>query len=108
MQCSLVPFGSFQNAYGILGETLGVFGGILAQVSLLKRASRSHAKTGFFGGSKSIAEAVFSHFLREMKFLVQVRVLEGLGWFWECFRKVFWEPLGHLGTPWGSLWAVLE
>ena len=49
-----------QNASGILGETLGVFGEILVKVSLLKRASRSHAKTGFFGGSKSMAGAVFS------------------------------------------------
>ena len=35
-----------QNASGILGETLGVFGEILVKVSLLKRASRSNAKTG--------------------------------------------------------------
>ena len=49
----------FQNAPGILGETLGVFGEILGKVSLLKRASRSHAKTGFFDGSKSMAGAVF-------------------------------------------------
>ena len=49
-----------QNASGILGGTLGVFGEILVKVSLLKRASRSHAKTGFFGGSKSMAGAVFS------------------------------------------------
>ncbi len=51
---------SFQNAYGILGGTLGVFGEILVKVSLLKRASRSHAKTGFFGGSKSIVFIMFS------------------------------------------------
>ena len=49
----------FQNAPGILGETLGVFGEILVKVSLLKRASRSHAKTGLFDGSKSMAGAVF-------------------------------------------------
>ena len=41
----------FQNAPGILGETLGVFGEILVKVSLLKRASRSHAKKGFLDGS---------------------------------------------------------
>ena len=49
-----------QNAYGMLGETLGVFGEILVKVSLLKRASRSHAKTGFWGGSKSIVFTVVS------------------------------------------------
>ena len=36
----------FQNAFGILGESLGAFGEILVKVSLLKRASRSNAKTG--------------------------------------------------------------
>ena len=54
----------FQNAYGILGETLGVFGEILVKVSLLKRASRSHAKTGFLGGSKSIVLTVFVIFIK--------------------------------------------
>ena len=49
-----------QNASGILGETLGVFGEILVKVSLLKRASRSNAKTGFFGGSKSMVFIMFS------------------------------------------------
>ena len=49
-----------QNASGILGETLGVFGEILVKVSLLKRASRSNAKTGFLGGSKSIVFITFS------------------------------------------------
>ena len=50
----------FQNAYGILGETLGVFGEILGKVSLLKRASRSHAKTGFFDGSKRMVFTMVS------------------------------------------------
>ena len=50
----------FQNAPGILGETLGVFGEILLKVSLLKRASRSHAKTGFLGGSKSMVFTMVS------------------------------------------------
>ena len=50
----------FQNAPGILGETLGVFGEILGKVSLLKRASRSHAKTGFLGGSKSMVFSIVS------------------------------------------------
>ena len=50
----------FQNAPGILGETLGVFGEILVKVSLLKRASRSHAKTGFLGGSKSMVFTMVS------------------------------------------------
>ena len=49
-----------QNAPGILGETLGVFGEILVKVSLLKRASRSHAKTGFLGGSISKVFTVVS------------------------------------------------
>ena len=102
----------FQNAYGILGETLGVFGEILVKVSLLKRASRSHAKTGFFGGSKSMAGAVFSYLLREIKFWVQVCVLEGSqGGFGGAFGRSFgslWDTLGDLGGPWGSLWAVLE
>ena len=50
----------FHNAPGILGEIPGVFGKILVKVSLLKRASRSHAKTGFLGGSKSIVFIVVS------------------------------------------------
>ena len=50
----------FQNAYGILGETLRVFGEILVKASLLKRASRSHAKTGFPGASKHIVFIRFS------------------------------------------------
>ena len=57
----------FQNAYGILGGTLGVFGEILVKVSSLKRASRSHAKTGFSGGSKHCAGAVFSVLLGEIR-----------------------------------------
>ena len=77
---------SFQNIYGILRESLGTFGEslgnvweilaeclwnlgrisresvetVLGKLSFLKRASRSHAKTGFSGGSKSMAGAVFS------------------------------------------------
>jgi hypothetical protein len=50
----------FQNAPGILGETLGVFGEILVKVSLLKRASRSHAKTGFSSASISMVFTVVS------------------------------------------------
>ena len=50
----------FQNAPGILGETLGVFGEILVKVSLLKRASRSHAKTGFLKGSISMVFTMVS------------------------------------------------
>jgi hypothetical protein len=57
----------FQNAYGILGETLRVFGEILVKASLLKRASRSHAKTGFLGGSKSMVFIVVSSFFTKIR-----------------------------------------
>ena len=51
-----------QNASGILGETLGVFGEILVKVSLLKRASRSNAKTGFSEALKAWYLLWFRHF----------------------------------------------
>ena len=57
----------FENAHGIPGETLGVFGGILVKVSLLKRASRSHAKTGFLSGSKSIVFIMVSSLFTKIK-----------------------------------------
>ena len=56
-----------QNVSGILGETLGVFGEILVKVSLLKRASRSHAKTGFLGGSISMVFIVVSSLFTEIR-----------------------------------------
>ena len=57
----------FQNAFGILGESLGAFGEILGKVSLLKRASRSHAKTGFLGGSKSMVFTMVSSFFTKIR-----------------------------------------
>ena len=56
----------FQNAPGILRETLKVFGEILVRGSLLKRASRSHAKTGFLSGSISIVFIVVSSLFTKM------------------------------------------
>ena len=56
-----------QNASGILGETLGVFGEILVKVSLLERASRSNAKTGFFDGSKRMVFIMVSSLFTKIR-----------------------------------------
>ena len=68
------------------------------------------------GGSKHCTGAVFSHFLREIKFLVQVRVLEGSGGaFWGAFGRLLgtlwgtlgplWDTLGPLWDPFGTPWV---
>jgi hypothetical protein len=58
----------FENAPGIPGETLGAFGGILVKVSLLKRASRSYAKTGFLVALKALYLLWFRHFSLKLGF----------------------------------------
>ena len=74
-----------------------------------KRASRSIAKTGFSGGSKSMAGAMFQRHLGE-KGVSGSGFGSGLvsGCLLGCFLNVFgdfvgafWEPLG---TPLGDFW----
>ena len=58
-----------------------------------------------------MAGAVFSHFLKEIQFLVQVRVLEGSrDGFGNAFGRLFgtlWDTLGDLGGHFGLPWSHL-
>ena len=55
-------------------------------------------------GFKSMAGAVFSSFLLKIRISCPGRVL---GCLLGCFLEAFEHPLGHLGTPLGTLWDAL-
>ena len=75
----------------------------------LKRASRSHAKTGFFVGSKSMAEFCFRDIRGKRGSPVRGSVQASFrgtfrSTFWKLFSESFWNLLGVLGPPLGDFW----
>ena len=70
----------------------------------LERASRSLAKTGFFGGSKSTLFTTFLQHLGEIRISgAGSRSGSILG----SLQGAFWEPFGDpFGVHWGPLWQT--
>ena len=75
---------------------------LVLQLSKNKRASRSHAKTGFSGGHLDRAGSIQITFSWKLGFVVGIPLQGPL---WGGFLVPFGSLLAPLGRPWGLNWA---